>query len=121
VTRSRPSIGDARPIWLGLLVAVPIVLVILATLGALMETTEPGMPVTPWTTLWALPLDRLVRDVAASLTLGFALVGGLLLPRPNARMLRAASLSAAVWLVALLAQVVLTVSELLARPLVLVS
>ena len=100
----------------GLLVGVPLLLVILATLGALAEETVEGLPVVPWQTLWALPLDRWIRDIAAAMTLGFIVVGGLLLPRRDPRLLKAASLSAIVWLAALVAQVVLTVSELLGRP-----
>ena len=100
----------------GLLVGVPVLLLVLATLGALTQESLEGLPVVPWETLWALPLDRWVRDVAASVTLGFLAVGALLLPRPDVRLLRAASLAALVWLVALLCQVPLTVSELLARP-----
>jgi len=99
----------------GLLVGVPLLLIILATLGALTESSIEGLPVVPWQTLWALPLDRWIRDIAAAMTLGFLVVGGLLLPRPDRRLLKVVSLSAVVWLVALLAQVVLTVSELLGR------
>lgn len=99
----------------GLLVGVPLLLLILATLGALTEETVEGLPVVPWQTLWALPLDRWIRDIAAALTLGFIIVGGLLLPRRDPRLLKAASLSAIVWLAALVAQVMLTVSELLGR------
>ena len=99
----------------GLLVGVPLLLLILATLGALTEESVEGLPVVPWQTLWALPLDRWIRDIAAALTLGFIIVGGLLLPRRDPRLLKAASLSAIVWLAALIAQVMLTVSELLGR------
>ena len=102
---------------LGLLAGVPVLLLILATLGALSQTTVEGLPVVPWQTLWGLPLDRWVRDVAASIVLGFVVVGGLLLPRVDYRLVRLASLAALAWLVALLAQVPLTVSELLGRPL----
>ena len=99
----------------GLLVGVPVLILILATLGAFTEEVVEGLPLVPGATLWALPLDRWVRDIAAAITLGFVVVGGLLLPRPNLRLLKIASLSALVWLVALLCQVVLTVSELLGR------
>jgi putative copper resistance protein D len=101
----------------GLFAGVPVLLLILATLGALSETTVEGLPVVPWQTLWGLPLDRWARDVAAAIVLGFVVVGGLLLPRVDHRLIRLASLGALVWLVALIAQVPLTVSELLGRPL----
>ncbi|MFM7599327.1 MAG: hypothetical protein ACKO70_13320, partial [Actinomycetota bacterium] len=99
----------------GLLVGIPLLLLLLATLGALTEETAEGLPVVPWQTLWGLPLDRWIREIAAALTLGFIVVGGLLLPHPQPRLLKVASLSAIVWLAALVAQVVLTVSELLGR------
>lgn len=105
------------PVGLGLLAGVPVLLLILATLGALSPTTVEGLPVVPWQTLWGLPLDRWVRDVAAAIVLGFVVVGGLLLPRIDHRLVRLASVAALAWLVALLAQVPLTVSELLGRPL----
>ena len=105
-----------RRVALGLLAGVPILLLVLATLDALRETGIPGIPVVPWQTLWALPLDRWIRDIAAALTLGCVVVGGLLAPRPDARLLRATSLCAVVWLVALACQIPLTVSELLGRP-----
>ncbi len=109
--------GLARRPAAGLLVGIPILLVVLATLDALRESGVVGLPVVPWQTLWGLPLDRWIRDIAATLTLGFLIVGGLLLGRPIPRLLGAASLSALVWLASLLAMVPLTISELLGRPL----
>lgn len=102
---------------LGLMAGLPVLFLVLATLGALTEFADIGLPVVPWTTLWSLPLDRWLRDVAAALVLGLLVIGGLLLGRPVPRLLRLASLWALVWLAALLAQIPLTVSELLGRPL----
>jgi len=101
-----------------LLVGLPIALIVLATLGALQEQQIPGLPVVPWQTLWALPIDLWIRDLAIAVTLGAALVGGVLAPRPDPWLGRVASLAALVWLVTILAQSVLTVSEVLALPLV---
>ena len=114
MTGARLSAG-AR-ISLGLVAGIPVLLVILATLGALTETTVEGLPVVPWQTLWSLPLDRWLRDVAATIVLGFVVVGGMLLPRVDHRLVRIASLAALVWLAALFIQIPLTVSELLGRP-----
>lgn len=100
-----------------LLVGLPILLIILSTLGALQEQQIPGLPVVPLQTLWALPIDLWIRDIAIALTLGSALVGGVLAPRPDPWLGRLASLAALVWLMTLLAQSVLTVSEVLALPL----
>lgn len=108
---------SATRISLGLLAGLPVLLLILATLGALSQTTLEGMPVVPWQTLWSLPLDRWLRDIAATIVIGFIVVGGLLLPRVDPRLVRVASLAALVWLAALIAQIPLTVSELLGRPL----
>ena len=110
------SSSSGGRIAVGLLVGVPVLIVILATLGAFTEEVIEGIPLVPGATLWAMPLDRWVRDIAAAITLGFAIMGGVLLPRPDLRLLKIASLAALVWLVALLGQVVLTVSELMGRP-----
>jgi putative copper export protein len=107
----------ATRIGLGLLAGLPALILILATLGALSQTTIEGMPIVPWQTLWSLPLDRWLRDIAATIVIGFIVVGGLLLPRVDPRLVRIASLAALVWLAALIAQIPLTVSELLGRPL----
>ena len=111
-----PATPRARRLAVGLLAGVPVLLLVLATLEALRETAVPGLPVVPWQTLWGLPLDRWVRDLAAAFVLGFVVVGGLLLDRPDSRLLRGASLAALVWLAALICQVPLTVSEVLGRP-----
>jgi putative copper export protein len=100
-----------------LLVGLPIALIVLATLGALQEQQVPGLPVVSWQTLWALPIDLWIRDLAIAVTLGAALVGGVLAPRPDPWLGRMASLAAIVWLVTITAQSVLTVSEVLALPL----
>lgn len=71
----------------------------------------------PRFTLWSLPVDVFIRNVAAAFTVGFALVGGVLARRPDPTLGRIASLSALVWLVALVLQVLLSVSEILALPL----
>ena len=99
-----------------LLAGVPVLLLVLWGLGALSEQDIPGLPVVPLATLWSLPLDLWVRDIATALTVGFALVGGVLAPRPDPRSGRNASLAALVWLAALLVQSVFTVSEVLALP-----
>jgi putative copper resistance protein D len=114
VIQTPPSTG-AR-VGRGLLVGVPVLVVILATLGALTETSVVGLPVVPWETLWSLPLDRWLRDISATIVLGFVAVGGLLLPRVDHRLVRLASLAGLVWLATLIAQIPLTVSELLGRP-----
>jgi putative copper resistance protein D len=105
----------ARPAF-GLLVGVPILLLVLYTLGGLTETRDVGLPTVPWLTLLTLPIDRWARDIAMALTIGAVMVGGLLAPSSSARLRRLAIASAVLWLVAVISQVVLTVSEVLALP-----
>lgn len=98
--------------WLGL--GLPALLLVLASIGALQQVVIEGLPQEPPATLVLLPIVRLARDIAATLAIGLLLVGGLLAPRPDPRLLRAASIAALAWLLSVLAFVVLTVSELLA-------
>ena len=112
-----PASSRVRPRTAALLVGIPVLFVVLSTIGALTETNVPGLPVVPMATLWALPLDLWIRDLATALTVGFILIGGVLAPRPDKRSGSLASLAAIVWLFALLAQSVFTVSEVLALPL----
>ena len=100
-----------------LLVGVPILLLVVASLGGLSESNIPGLPVVPVATLVSLPIDIWIRDIAMALTVGGAIVGGVLAPRPDPRVGRLTSGAALVWLAALAVQAVLTVSEVLALPL----
>lgn len=117
VERTAHVIRPARRFIAPLVVGIPVLLIVLATLGALTQQDIPGLPVVPGSTLWGLPFDIWVRDAATAITLGGALVGGVLAPRPDPWIGRMVSLAALVWLVALAAQAVLTVSEVLAVPL----
>ena len=100
-----------------LLVGVPVLLLVVASLGGLSESNIPGLPVVPLATLISLPIDIWIRDIAMALTVGGAIVGGVLAPRPDPRVGRLTSGAALVWLAALAVQSVLTVSEVLALPL----
>lgn len=107
--RSRPAVG--------LLIGAPILLLVLFTLGGLTEERNTGIPTVPWATLMALPLGIWIRDLATAITLGAVVIGLVLAPRPSRVLARIASLAAVVWVVALVSQSVLTVSEVLALPL----
>lgn len=100
-----------------LAVGIPILLLVVASLGGLSESDIPGLPVVPFVTLVSLPIDIWIRDIAMALTVGGAIVGGVLAPRPDPRIGRLTSGAALVWLAALAVQAVLTVSEVLAMPL----
>lgn len=74
-------------------------------------------------TVWALPVLRLIFDVAAVVTVGLLLTGSFLLPSPRAELAglalrahRAAGPSAAVWALTAVALAFFTVSDLLAVP-----
>lgn len=105
-----------RRIAAPLLVGLPILLLVLFALGGLRQSEIPGLPVVPWSTLWSLPIDLWIRDLATAVTVGAALVGGVLSPRPDPWLGRVASLAAVVWLASIVVQAVLTVSEVLALP-----
>ena len=113
---ARP-IATGRRLTAGLLVGAPILLLVLFTLGGLTEEQETGIPTVPFITLLSLPLDIWIRDLATALTLGTLTVGLVLAPRPSRSLGRVAGLAAIVWAAAVLAQSVLTVSEVLALPL----
>jgi len=98
---------------LGLLVGLPILLLVLYTLGGLTEVGDIGLPVVPFATLLGLPVDLWIRDVATALALGSALIL-LVAPAPSAAVRRLALGSAAVWMASLVAQLALTVSEVFA-------
>lgn len=98
---------------LGLLVGLPVLLLVLYTLGGLTEIGDIGLPTVPLATLLTLPIDLWIRDLATALTVGAGLIL-LVAPQPTSVLRRLAIGSAAVWLAALGAQLVLTVSEIFA-------
>lgn len=112
-----PAPPTTRRLIAPLLVGVPVLLLVVASLGGLSESKVPGLPVVPFATLISLPIDIWIRDIAMAITVGGAIVGGVLAPRPDARVGRLTSGAALVWLAALAVQAVLTVSEVLAMPL----
>ncbi len=85
--------------------------------------SPPGIPDPGAGTEWALPLTRVLADLAAILTVGLLLTGAVLVPARDGllrgarlRWTRAARWSALVWTGAVVAQVVLTLSDVLAQP-----
>jgi len=112
-----PAVASIKRLIAPLLVGIPVLLLVVASLGGLSESNIPGLPVVPFATLISLPVDIWIRDIAMAVTVGGAIVGGVLAPRPDARVGRLTSGAALVWLVALAIQAVLTVSEVLAMPL----
>lgn len=97
-------------LWVGL----PALAVLLWACGLLVLREYPGLPTPPALTLAGQPLLRYVRDIAAMITLGSLVVGGLLLPTPSMRVLRWAVGWATAWLVATVALLAFTVSDVVA-------
>lgn len=102
------------PFWSAGACGIICMYLVLATIGALTENRVVGLPTVGELTLWGLPLSLLIRDVAMALTVGSALVGGVLTPKPDPFLGRVTSLSALVWFLTIVFQSVFTVSEVLA-------
>lgn len=98
-------------------VGAVVVLTVLASLDAFASVAGVGLPEAPLVTRLSLPIDVYLRDLAAALTVGCAVVGGVLTPRPDPHLGRLASSAALLWLLLLLGQLALTSSEVFALPL----
>jgi putative copper resistance protein D len=106
-----------------LLAAASLAIALLAGGGA-PEAEPPGLPDPGMLTEWGLPVSRLLADLAAVATVGFLLVPTILLP-VRGREVRGAGLdlvsatrvTALAWSVAVAAETVFTVSDVLATPL----
>ncbi len=109
-----PLTAGAR-LWWGL----PVLLVLLWAAGAFALQAFPGLPQPPELTLWALPIARFARDVAAILTVGSLVIGVVLAHTTSAaessrRVLRWATVWAIAWLCALVVLLVVTMSDVFA-------
>ena len=101
------------------LVTVSVLVVVLLAGGGAPQAVPAGLPDSGPVTGWGLPAVRLLTDLAGLATVGLLLAAGLLLSSPEmtlaAAPARAATLAgrvAAVWLLAVVAEVVLTVSDI---------
>jgi putative copper resistance protein D len=122
--RTWPARRDAAAWVVGIAVIGLTALLITLSLGdGVPEPAGEGSPDPGRVTVWAVPVLRLVVDVAAVLTVGLLLTASFLLPSPGGelaglalRAQRAAAAPAAVWALAALAQAFFTVSDLFAVP-----
>jgi cytochrome c oxidase assembly factor CtaG/putative copper export protein len=101
--------------------------------GAIDARSLPGLPDAGTVTPWALPLFRVLGDLAAALTVGCLLAAAFAVPgrldergrrrvSPHGyRWLRAATVGAAVWAVSAVGALVYTLSDILGRPVSLVA
>lgn len=129
-TATAPSAGatgtavrPARLLGAAVLVALVVVALLLWTGDGRPAPSPSGIPDPGAGTEWALPLVRVLSDLAAILTVGLLLTGAVLVPARDGelrgarlRWTRAARWSALVWAAAVVAQVVLTLSDVLAQP-----
>ena len=71
-----PAVASIKRLIAPLLVGIPVLLLVVASLGGLSESNIPGLPVVPFATLISLPVDIWIRDIAMAVTVGGAIVGG---------------------------------------------
>lgn len=95
-------------LWSGILV----LLVLFWALSLFAVKQYPGLPTPPELTLWGLPVLRYTRDIASMLTLGCLVVGAFLIIDRSPRVLRWALGWVRIWLVALIALTVFTISDI---------
>ena len=125
-TTPTPTGRDVRPAALlagSLAVGVVVTGLLLWTGDGRPVASPPGIPDPGGGTEWALPLLRVLGDLSAILTVGLLLAGAVLVPARDGelrgarlRWTRASRWSALVWAGAVVAQVVLTLSDVLAQP-----
>ncbi|MGN6330049.1 MAG: cytochrome c oxidase assembly protein [Motilibacteraceae bacterium] len=112
-----------------LLVAGPLALLVLVVAllagGGSPQRSAAGLPDPGALTGWAVPILRLLADLAGLASVGWCLAAGVLLPAPQDRLASAAlrgvrlvSWSAAVWALAAAGELVFTFSDFLAVPVV---
>ena len=94
-------------LWWGL----PVLLGLLWLAGLTSVVSFPGLPSPPDITVWLMPATRYARDIAAALTVGSIVVGGLLMSPGSRRVLGWARRWAAAWLALVMLGLVLTRSE----------
>ena len=106
------------------LVTLSVLVVVLLAGGGAPQPVPAGLPDPGAATGWGLPVARLLAGLAGVATVGLLLAAALLLPSPADRLAdvprRGVALAAglaALWLVAVAAEVVLTVSDIFGVPL----
>ena len=115
----------ARTVILGSLgIAVLVMVVCLWSGDGRPVGAEPGLPDAGPGTAWALPVVRTLADLAGILTVGLLLAGAVLVPARDGelsgarlRWTRTARWAALVWSIAVVVEIVLTLSNVLAQPL----
>jgi putative copper resistance protein D len=106
------------------LVTLSVLVVVLLAGGGAPQPVPAGLPDPGAVTGWGLPVARLLADLAGVATVGLLLAAALLLPSPADRLgdvpRRGVALAAGLaggWLLAVVAEVVLTVSDIVGLPL----
>jgi putative copper resistance protein D len=121
--RPVPRAASLRWAALGAVVALVVLVVVLLVGGGAPQPVPDGLPDPGPVTGWGLPVARLLAELAAMASVGLLLTAALLLPSPRdaladlpARAVALAARAATVWLLAVVAEAVLTVSEILGAP-----
>ncbi len=116
-------VRPARLLGGAVLIAVVVAAVFLWTGDGRPVASPDGLPDPGAGTSWGLPVARVLADLTAILTVGLLLAGAVLVPARDGalrgarlRWTRAARWSALVWVAAVLAEVVLTLSDVIAQP-----
>jgi putative copper resistance protein D len=118
-----PTVRPVRLIVGSILVGVVVMALLLWTGDGRPVASPPGIPDAGDATEWGLPVLRVLTDLAAILTIGLLLAGAVLVPARDGvlqgarlRWTRAARWSALGWAAAVVAEVVLTLSDVLGQP-----
>ena len=107
-----PTFATSRRLWWGLAVVV----VLLWAFGSLLPEIVSGVSAEPLITSVLLPLARFIRDITGAVTVGCVVVGGLVAPSVNTRVLRWSMWWAAAWAFSGACLVLLLTSDVAAIP-----
>jgi putative copper resistance protein D len=123
--RQRPA-PKPRRLALAIAAAAATVVTLVIALrwgGGVSRSRLTDLPEAGPITAWGLPLARVMADLAGAVTVGFTIMAAFLLPGDGRRLtplgyrvVRRATVAAAVWLSAVVALLVLTTSDVLGQP-----
>ena len=120
---SGPPVRASRLLLGALVLGIAVMALVLWSGDGRPAPSPEGLPDPGAGTSWLLPVMRTVSDLASILTVGLLLAGAVLVPARDGELrgarltwTRAARWSALVWAAAVVAQVVLTLSDVLAQP-----
>jgi putative copper export protein len=98
-------------LWLFAALGFLFLLAALVVFSSVSTEVFPGIPRVSVVTAWGLPLVRMAADLTAVITIGFTLVASVLVPSPLRAAKEIATATAALWMLAVMAKVVFTLSD----------